>query len=72
MDGLVRRLARIGTTRAAARRERLADELRQGLPDDVTVTVEDDRIVVTMRRAGLRWLRDPAFAMLRHLAGWLR
>ena len=38
----------------------------------VAVTVEGDRIVLKGRGIARRWLRDPALAMLRDVAGWAR
>jgi hypothetical protein len=72
MDGIGRRLERIAMQRAAAKREVLAWQIGEVLPDGFTVSVEDERIVVSGPRAVTRWLRDPALAMLRDVAGWFR
>ena len=58
--------------RADRTREGVAAQLSDTLPSDVAVTVEGDRIVLKGRGIARRWLRDPALAMLRDVAGWAR
>ncbi len=72
MEGLGRRLMAIAERRGAAKREQLADQIRETVPDDFTVVVDGEHIVISGRRIGVRWLRDPALAVLRNVAGWFR
>jgi hypothetical protein len=72
MDRLPAYLAAIAARRARDRRIRLAAELRDALPGDVAVSEEDDGVVLSGPWLGMRWLRDPALAVLRDVAGWLR
>lgn len=72
MERLGRRLMAIAERRAAAKREQLAEQIRETVPGDFTVVVNGERIVISGRRVGVRWLRDPALAVLRNVAGWLR
>lgn len=71
-EQLTARLAEIAAGRAKQRRIRTAAALRDVLPRDVTISEEGDGIVATGRRLAIRWLRDPALAALRDVAGWLR
>lgn len=72
MDRLTATLATLAAERARRRRIRAAALLREELPHGVSVSEEADAIVVTGRRLGFRRLTDPALAVLRDLAGWLR
>lgn len=72
MDNLLAQLAEMAARRARMRRIRAAAMLRETLPGDVVVSEEEDAVVVEGRRLGVRWLRDPALAVLRDLAGALR
>jgi hypothetical protein len=58
--------------RADQVRREMAGHLSDALPNDVDVTIEGDRIVLKGRGIARRWLRDPALAMLRDVAGWAR
>ena len=62
----------IAARRATMKREQIASEIREILPDGFAVVVEDEQIIVSGPRIGARWLRDPALAMLRDVAGWFR
>jgi hypothetical protein len=68
MDRLTARLAAIAARRAKIRRIQAAAKLREMLPRDVSVVEEADMILMTGRRLAVRWLRDPALAVLRDLA----
>lgn len=72
MDRLIARLAEIAARRSRMRRILVAAKLREDLPGDVVTSEEGEAVVLEGRRLGMRWLRDPAFAILRDLAGWLR
>lgn len=72
MDRLMATLAETARRRARMRRIRAASMLREALPEDVVVSEGDEAITIEGRRVGMRWLRDPGFAMLRDLVGWLR
>lgn len=72
MDRLPAKLAEIAARRAKIRRMQAAAVLRAALPGDVAVSEDGEEVVVSGRRLGVRWLRDPAFAVLRDVAGWLR
>ena len=64
---------RIGWIETAAEDARglrvIAARITEGLPGDVSVTVEEERIVIRGRRIGVRMLRDPRFAVLRNGLG---
>jgi len=72
MDRLPAHLAAIAARRARNRRILMAARLREDLPADVAVSEEGDGIAISGRRLAIRWLRDPALAVLRDVAGWLR
>ena len=72
MERLGRRLMVISERRAAAKREELAEQIRGTLPGDFTVVVDGEHIIISARRIAGRWLRDPALAVLRNVAGWFR
>lgn len=70
MERLTTRLAEIAARRAKVRRIQVAAVLRDALPDDVAVVEDGDGIVAAGKRLGIRWLRDPAFAVLRAGFAW--
>jgi hypothetical protein len=72
MDRLPAYLAGVAARRARNRRIWLAAQMRDALPGDVEIAEDADAIVISGRRLGVRWLRDPALAVLRDVAGWLR
>jgi len=69
---MIEGLGKIAARRATMKREQIASEIREILPDGFAVVVEDEQIIVRGPRAVTRWLRDPALAMLRDVAGWAR
>jgi len=69
---MIEGLGRIAARRTAMKREQIASEIREILPDGFAVVVEDEQIIVSGPRIARRWLRDPALAMLRDVAGWFR
>lgn len=69
MEGLKTRASGIAARRAAALRALIAARITEDLPGDVSVTVEEERIVIRGRRIGVRMLRDPRFAVLRNGLG---
>lgn len=72
MDRIMMRLSDVAARRARMRRILAAARLREDLPPDVAVSETEDAVVIEGRRLGMRWLRDPRFAILRDPAGWLR
>lgn len=65
IEGLKARAASIAARRAAALRALIAARISEELPGDVSVIVEDERIVIRGRRIGKRMLTDKRFAVLR-------
>ncbi len=72
MERLGRRLMAIAERRAAAKREQLTQQIREAVPGEFTVVVDGEHVVISGRRVGVRWLRDPALAVLRNVVGWFR
>jgi len=69
---MIEGLERIAARRATMKREQIANEIREILPDGFAIAVEGEQIIVSGPRAVTRWLRDPVLAMLRDVAGWAR
>ena len=65
METLAARLRERTTRRAEQRRAQIAEQYEEVLPGDVTIAREGDDIMIAAPRIRLRWLRDPAFAVLR-------
>lgn len=72
MNGLnERRAIKLAEARLRARRERIAARLAEALPRDVAVAADEAGVSLSGRRLGLRFVRDPGFAVLREGAGRL-
>ena len=65
IEGLKARGGSIAARRAASLRALIAARISEDLPGDVSVIVEDERIVIRGRRIGKRMLTDKRFAVLR-------
>lgn len=64
LEAMARQAARLAERRAAARRSQLAARIGDAAPKDVTVTVEDEAVVMSGRGLVRRLTLDPALRWL--------